>query len=314
MTDFPSLSRAVIDDTYAEAFRSIYAEFLITARDRKWLDHAVASCTGNASSTILCDCEAGLDQYVGPGGDESFVTPDGRPGAIVQMHVPRFRKDRVEALERSLLVRISQNVLTCATTACFNLLDTDPYLKLGRKIAFFGDGWQFRDARFGRKVWVIPILGGEFCLDRRCGYRDGLMGGNLWFLGRDIDSALLAAERAQEAAAGVPGVITPFPGGIAASGSKAGSRYKFSVASTYEKFCPTLKEKLGDRSGVPDGVRSIMEIIINGHDLPSIVAATQAAIAAAADTPGLLKISAGNYGGRLGKSFIYLHPEKQPSL
>jgi formylmethanofuran--tetrahydromethanopterin N-formyltransferase len=307
------LQRTIVEDTFAEAFRSIYAEFLITARDRKWLEHAVASCTGNASSTILCDCEAGLDRYVFPGGEESFATPDGRPGAIVQVHVPRFRKDRVPALERSLLVRISQNVLTCATTACFNLLDTDPYLKLGRKIAFFGDGWQFRDVRFGRKVWVIPILGGEFCLDRRFGFRDGLMGGNLWFLGRDIDAALLAAERAQAAAANVPGVITPFPGGVAASGSKAGSKYKFSIASTYEKFCPTLKEKLGDQSGVPAGVGSIMEIIINGRDLESIVAATQAAIAAAVDTPGLMKISAGNYGGRLGKSFIYLHPEKQPS-
>jgi formylmethanofuran--tetrahydromethanopterin N-formyltransferase len=304
---------ALVDDTYAEAFRSIYAEFLITARDRKWLDHAVVSCTGNASSTILCDCEAGLDRYVGPGGDASFATPDGRPGAIVQMHVPRFRKDRLAALERSLLVRISQNVLTCPTTACFNLLDTDPHFQLGRKIAFFGDGWQYRDTRFGRSVWVIPILGGEFCLDRRFGFRDGLMGGNLWFLGRDIDSALLAAERGQAGAAGIPGVITPFPGGVAASGSKAGSKYKFSIASTYEKFCPTLKQKLGDQSRVPDGVGSIMEIIINGQDLASIVSATRAAIAAAVDTPGLVRISAGNYSGRLGKSFIYLHPEKQPA-
>jgi len=82
--------RAEVEDTYAEGFRSIYAEVLITARDRRWLDHAVAAATGNASSTILCDCEAGLDRYVGPGGDESFQTPDGRPGAIVQFHVPRF--------------------------------------------------------------------------------------------------------------------------------------------------------------------------------------------------------------------------------
>jgi len=306
--------RAAIDDTYAEAFRSIYAEFLITARDRVWLDHAVAACTGNASSTILCDCEAGLDRYVGPGGDESFVTPDGRPGAVIQVHVPRFRKDRQPALERSLLVRISQNVLTCATCACFNLLETDPYFKLGRKIAFFGDGWQTRESRHGRKVWVIPTLGGEFVIDRRFGFRDGLMGGNLWFLGGTVDAALLAAERAAAAAGKVPGVIQPFPGGVAASGSKAGSRYKFSVASTYEKFCPTLREKLGDQSGVPAGVASIMEIIINGQDLPTIVKATHAAIAAAVDTPGLVKISAGNYNGRLGKNFIYLDPAKQPAV
>jgi formylmethanofuran--tetrahydromethanopterin N-formyltransferase len=306
-------SRAEVDDTYAEAFRSLYAEFLITARDRQWLDHALAAVTGNASSTILCDCEAGLDRYVGPGGDESFATPDGRPGAIVQLHVPRFRKDRVEALERSLLVRISQNVLTCPTTACFNVLDTDPYYKLGRKIAFFGDGHQFRDVRWGRKLWIIPILGGEFAIERRFGYSDGLMGGNLWFMGRTLDAALEAAVRAARAVADCPGVITPFPGGVAASGSKAGSRYSFTIASTYENFCPTLREKLGASSGVPDGVASIMEIIINGRDLPAIVHATQAAIAASVETPDLLRISAGNYGGRLGKSFIYLDPAKQPA-
>lgn len=306
------MPRAEIDDTYAEAFRSLYAEVLVTARDRRWLDHAVAAATGNASSTILCDCEAGLDRYVGPGGDESLPTPDGRPGAVLQFHVPRFRKDRVEALERALLVRISQNVLTCPTAACFNLLDTDPFLKLGRKIAFFGDGYQFRDVRAGRRVWVIPILGGEFVLDRRFGYRDGLMGGNLWFFGASVDAALAAAERGVEAVARTPGVIMPFPGGVAGSGSKAGSRYKFSIASTYENYCPTLRERLGPACRLPPGVNSVMEIIINGRDLPTIVAATQAAIAASVDTPGLLRISAGNYNGRLGKSFIYLHPERQP--
>src|SRR5262249_17639117 len=155
-------TRAVIDDTYAEAFRSIYAEILITARDRRWLQHAINASTGNASSTILCDCEAGLDRFVSLSetvhNAGNMNTPDGRPGAIVQFHMPRFRKDRVDALERSLLVRICQNILTCPTTACFNLLDTDPYYKLGRKIAFFGDGHQFRAQRFGRRVWVIPTL------------------------------------------------------------------------------------------------------------------------------------------------------------
>jgi len=308
------MSHAHVEDTYAEAFKSLYAEVLITARDRTWLDHAVNAATGNGSSTILCDCEAGLDRYVGPGGDESFATPDGRPGAIIQLHVPRFRKDRVEALERSLLVRISQNVLTCATAACFNLLDTDPYYKLGRKIAYFGDGYQFRDVRHGRRVWVIPILGGEFVVDRRFGYREGLMGGNIWYFGKDVDSALAAAERGVGAIENIPGVIMPFPGGIAGSGSKAGSKYSFSVASTYEKFCPTLRERLGEASGLPEGVGSVMEIIINGRDLESIINATQAAIAATRDAPNLVRISAGNFGGRLGKSFIYLHPDKQPPL
>src|SRR5262245_63088119 len=114
---------AIIDDTYAEAFRSLYVEFLITAASRRWVENAVNAATGNASSTILCDCEAGLDRFVSQGGDEGFATPDGRPGAIVQLHVPRFRKDRLAALERAALVRISQNVLTCPAAACFNLID-----------------------------------------------------------------------------------------------------------------------------------------------------------------------------------------------
>src|SRR5580765_4007313 len=209
-----SAGRALVDDTYAEAFKSLYAEILITARDRTWLDHALNAATGNASSTIMCDCEAGLDRYAGPEGDGAIPTPDGRPGAIVQFHVPRFRKNHVEALERALLVRISQNVLTCPTAACFSLLDADPCYKLGRKIAYFGDGYQFRDQRHGRRVWVVPILAGEFVIDRRFGYREGLMGGNLWFFGRDVDAALTAAQRGTAAIAKIPGVITPFPGGI----------------------------------------------------------------------------------------------------
>jgi formylmethanofuran--tetrahydromethanopterin N-formyltransferase len=304
---------ATIDDTYAEAFRSIYVEFLVTARDPRWVAHAVEAAAGNASSTILCDCEAGVDRFVGLGCDESFATPDGRPGAIVQLHVPRFRKDRAEALERSALVRISQNVLTCPTAACFNLIDSEEFFRMGRKISFFGDGFQKRIERYGRKMWWIPTLGGEFILDRRLGYRDGLMGGNLWYFGATEDAALAAAEAGVEAVRRSPGVVMPFPGGIAGSGSKAGSRYKFMVASTYEKYCPMLTDDPRAQSQLPPGVRSVMEIIINGRDLTSIIDATQAAIAASVNTPGLLRISAGNYGGRLGKSFIYLHADKQPT-
>ncbi len=312
---------ASIDDTYAEAFRSIFASVLITARDRYWLDRAVSASTGNASSTILCDCEAGLDRHV-----PESETPDGRPGAVVQFHVPRFHKDREARLEHALLVRVSQNVLTCPTTAAFNVLDASgswyasqkepmpggKWIPLGRKLAYFGDGHQFKSERFGRRVWVVPILSGEFICERRVGYSDGLMGGNLWFFGTTADVALEAAMKAAAAASVVPGVILPFPGGVAGSGSRAGSRYKFSIASTYAEYCPTLRGKEGVTSRLPEGVVSVQEIIINGTDLPTIVKATQSAIGAAKDVPGLHTISAGNYGGRLGKSFIYLHPDKQP--
>ena len=305
---------ARVDDTYAEAFRSLYTEFLVTARDQTWVKHAVDAAVGNAASTILCDCEAGLDRFVGPGGDESFETPDGRPGAIVQLHVPRFWKDRVEKLERAALVRISQNVLTCPTASCFNLLDTEEYYQMGRKVAYFGNGKQRRIERFGRKMWWVPILGGEFVLDRRLGYADGLMGGNLWFFGSDADSALEAAMKGVEEIAKSPGVVMCFPGGIAGSGSKPGSNYKFSIASTYEKYCPLLQDDPEVEQGLPEGVNSVMEIIINGRNLETIIQATRAAIGASKDTEGLIMISAGNYGGRLGKNLIYLDPDKQPPI
>lgn len=303
--------RSIIDDTYAEAFRSIYAEVLVTARDRDWLLHAAQAATGHASSTIMCDCEAGIDRFVGPGGDESFSTPDDRPGVVLQFHVPRFRKDRRKALQQALLARISQNVLTCPTARCFNLVDAGPdsSLKLGRKVAFFGDGYQSRDHRFGRRVWTVPTMGGEFVLDRRFGFRDGIMGGNLWFMGESEDAALDATRRALAAVHATPGVITPFPGGIAGSGSKAGSRYSFLFASTNHPFCPTLREQLGEESQLPESVESVQEIIINGRDLETVVTASRAGIDAALGSPGLVRISAGNYGGRLGKNFIYLRDD-----
>ena len=296
---------ATIDDTYAEAFRSIYAEVLVTAHSAKWLEHAIHAATGNASSSILCDCEAGVSRRLSPS-----ETPDGRIGAVIQFHVPRFWKEREAKLERALLVRVSQNILTCPTTACYNVLPADTnWFPLGRKVAYFGDGHQFKDDRYGRGVRVIPILSGEFVIERRFGWAEGLMGGNLWFFGNTAEGALEAAERAVVGASSVQGVCLPFPGGVAASGSKAGSKYKFSIASTYAEFCPTLRDKPGIVSKLPQDVVSVQEIIINGPNLELISKATQAAIAACVDTPGLLTISAGNYGGRLGKSFVYLVPK-----
>ncbi|MGN6135983.1 MAG: formylmethanofuran--tetrahydromethanopterin N-formyltransferase [Aureliella sp.] len=299
---------SLVEDTYAEAFRSIYAEFLVTARDRLWLDRCCQAVTGHATSTIMCDSEAGVARVL-DGQTPGQTTPDGRPGAVIQVHVPRFRKDRAEHLERVLLARISQNVLPCPTARCFNLLDTAPYFKLGRKVAFFGDGHQFRAERYGTLGWVVPTMGGEFYLTRRFGFRDGIMGGNLWFMATSEDAAIDAAERAAKGAWSGGQCVLTFPGGVAASASKAGSRYSFLIASTYAEYCPTLKDKLGAASRVPEGVHSIMEIVINGPSLEAVAEATHAAIEAALEAPGLVRITAGNYNGRLGKSFIYLKPK-----
>ena len=303
MTDL----RELVEDTYAEGFRSIYGEILITARDQKWLQHCVSAATGHASSTIMCDCEAGVSRWISEEEAASGATPDQRPGAIIQFHVPRFVKNREKHLEKVMLARISQNILTCPTATCFNNLDTDPYFKLGRKVALFGDRHQFREERHGEKGWVIPTLGGDFFLSRRFGFRDGIMGGNLWFFGPNESVALEAAERASDATEETEGVVTTFPGGIASSGSKAGSSYDFLIAATYAEYCPTLREKLGDQCRLPEGVGSVMEIIMNGRDLEALQDATRNAILAASKTSGLIKISAGNYGGRLGKTFVHLH-------
>jgi len=184
----------LVEDTYAEGFRSIFAEFLVTARDRQWLEHCCNAVTGHASSTILCDSEAGVSRIL-DGHSQGQTTPDGRIGAVIQVHVPRFRKDRETHLERVLLARISQNVLTCPTARCFNRLDSQPFFKLGRKVALFGDGYQFREERYGTKGWVIPIMGGEFYLTRRFGFSDGVMGGNLWFMATSEAAAIDAAVR-----------------------------------------------------------------------------------------------------------------------
>jgi len=306
MTQLTSMRNQLVENTYAEAFRSIYARILITARDSEWLQHVINAVTGHSSSTIMCDCESGVEQLL-----DGTQTPDGRPGAVIQLHVPRFRKDRVQALERVLLSRVSQNVLTCPTARCFNWLESESYFRLGRKIAYFGDGYESLKSQFGRKMWNIPLMGGEFQLDRRFGYADGIMGGNLWFMSKTQESAIDAAKSAAIAVDDYPEVITTFPGGVAASASKAGSKYSFLFASTYETYCPTLRETLGEESGVPAGVTSIMEIIINGSSLEQVADATHRAIDAALETHELVRITAGNYGGRLGKSFIYLRPELQ---
>lgn len=290
----------IVEDTYAEAFGSLYAEVLITAASPVWLEHAVCAVTGHASSTVMCDCEAGLVR-------RTDDTPDGRPGAVVQFHVPRFRKDRVRALELVLIRRLGQNVLTCPTAAAWNRIDSPEAYRIGRKLGYFGDGHQERGARFGRKVWIVPVMGGEFIVEERFGYASGVMGGNLLMLGKDLGSALEAAAGALAAIRRVEGVITPFPGGCTWSGSKAGSRYRFLIASTFEKFCPTLRGRIAD-SRVGEDVGAVIEIIIDGRNEEAVRAAMAAGIGAARETPGLVRISAGNYGGRLGKHKIPLRP------
>ncbi|MFH1789392.1 MAG: formylmethanofuran--tetrahydromethanopterin N-formyltransferase [Candidatus Altiarchaeota archaeon] len=290
----------IVDDTFAEAFGSVYARILVTAKNSLWLNNAVCSVTGYATSTISCDCEAGVEKIL-----PESETPDGRVGAILQFHIPKFKKDAARLLEEALIHRIGNCILTCPTTRVYNACDSKKKISVGFKLGFFGDGFQKEKKEYGRTMTAIPLMMGDFLIEKEFGYADGVMGGNMWLMGDSEDSALSAAEEAVNAISKTDGTITPFPGGACSSGSKVRSlKYKFLIASTNHEYCPTLKGEV--ESKLPEGVESVSEIIINGVSEKAVKKAMDAAVASCAGVEGLIKVSAGNYGGKLGKHKIPL--------
>lgn len=287
-----------IEDTFAEAFDIYVSRVLITAATEKFAKVAATEATGFGSSVIMCPAEAGIDTYVPP-----TETPDGRPGYIVMICHPK--KDE---LEHQLLERIGQCVLTAPTTAVFDAMgeEADEKLKVGFKLKFFGDGYEKKDELAGRTIYRIPIMSGEFIVEGKLGIKKGVAGGNFFVMSENQSSALVAAEVAVDAIEHVDGVITPFPGGIVASGSKVGAlKYKFMCATTNEKFCPTLREECPECE-VPEGVNGIYEIVIDGKSEEAVGKAMKVGISAALKVSGVKKICAGNYGGTLGAYQIWL--------
>jgi formylmethanofuran--tetrahydromethanopterin N-formyltransferase len=201
---------------------------------------------------------------------------------------------------------VGQCILTCPTTACYNGLDVvkDKSVRVGGNLRFFGDGWQFSKKLEGRRYWRLPVMDGEFVCEDRFGTVKGVGGGNFLILA-DTQEHGLEAAMAARAAAQVPGVIMPFPGGIVRSGSKVGSKYKKLRASTNDAYCPTLRGAV--ESALPDGVAAVYEIVIDGLDQTVIAEAMRRGIQAACQKPGVVKITAGNYGGKLGPHHFYLH-------
>jgi formylmethanofuran--tetrahydromethanopterin N-formyltransferase len=199
---------------------------------------------------------------------------------------------------------VGQTVLTCPTTACFNGLPSEEEVDVGGQLRYFGDGWQASKVLDGRRYWRIPVMEGEFLVQERFGIVEGVGGGNLIILGEDVAAALRAAEAAAAAMRAVEGAIMPFPGGIARSGSKVGSRYKAVIASTNHALCPTLRAQVDD-SQVPDGVGSVFEIVIDGLGPEPVREAMRVGLDAAARA-GAMRITAGNYGGSLGEHHFHL--------
>jgi formylmethanofuran--tetrahydromethanopterin N-formyltransferase len=286
-----------IEDTFAEAFGMTATRLLITADSPEWAATAAASLTGFATSVIACGCEAGIERPLSSG-----ETPDGRPGLAVLIF-GMSAKD----LQKQLRDRVGQCVLTCAGTACFAGIRDGAPLKLGGALRYFGDGHQISKRLGERRYWRIPVMDGEFVCDDTVGTTKAVGGGNILILGASRPAVLAAAEAAVAAMRAVPEVILPFPGGIVRSGSKVGSKYKGLIASTNDAYCPTIKGQT--KTALSPEVAAVLEIVIDGLTADSVRAATRAGIAAACargSANGVLKISAGNYGGKLGKFHFHL--------
>jgi formylmethanofuran--tetrahydromethanopterin N-formyltransferase len=292
------ISGVPVRDTYAEAFSMRATRLVITAASPRWARTAAEALTGFATSVIGCKVEAGIEADLAP-----EATPDGRPGVAVLLF-----SFNAEELGKRVVERVGQTVLTCATTACFDGLPNGPErVGLGRVLRFFGDRYQASKVIDGRRYWRVPVMEGEFLCEESVGVQKAIGGGNLIILAENPEAALLAAEAAVEAMRRQPGVALPFPGGVVRSGSKVGARhYKKMIASTNDAFCPTLRGRRRVKSELPDGVNSVLEIVVNGLDREAIAAALRAGIEAAC-RPGVVEISAGNYGGKLGKHQFPLH-------
>ena len=296
-----------IEDTYAEAFGLRAARLVVTSDSAAWAQTAALSMTGFATSIIACGCEAGME------GPAPQTTPDGRPGVRVIL-LARSAAD----LQDQVVRRVGQCVMTAAGAACFDALGrTEESIRLGSLLRFFGDGQQtskridpaLAAAAGGkvtaRRLWRVPVMDGEFVVDDRCGIRKAVAGGNFLILGRTAGATLAAAERAVAAIRRLPEVILPFPGGIVRSGSKVGSKYRKLIASTNSAYCPTLRGVV--ETALPGKVESVLEIVIDGLTVEAVGAA-MAAGARAACGPDIVRLSAGNYGGRLGKHLFHLRP------
>jgi formylmethanofuran--tetrahydromethanopterin N-formyltransferase len=298
-----NLNGVEIEDTFCEAFGAVFTRILVTAKNEKWLNTVAQIATGYGTSTIHCDSEAGVDVFV-----PSDKTPDKRPGAILM-----FFKTKKDQMDNVLLNRIGQCILTCPTTACFDASNgsLDPEkefeIKTGYKLKFFGDKYEQKvEGVYPFEAWKIPVMDGEFLVQSTFKVGKGIAGGNFLIFGTTQDATLEAAEKAIEAIKNVENLIAPFPGGIARSGSKVGSQYSFLNASTNDPLCPTLRGKTNN-SLLGDNDNCVYEVILDGATEDAIIKAMKLGIEAAVKVPGVNKISAGNYGGKLGKFQYRLH-------
>ena len=287
-----------IDNTFAEAFNMRGTRVIITAINLTWAYHAANAMTGFATSVIGCGVEAGIERELSA--DE---TPDGRVGVSILMFAMGSK-----VLMQQLETRMGQCILTCPTAAAFSGIESEDMINLGKHLRYFGDGYQTSKLISGKRYWRIPVMDGEFLTEETTGMVRAVGGGNFLVLGTSQAQVLTACEAAIEAMKKIPNVIMPFPGGVVRSGSKVGSKYPKMFASTNDAFCPTLKGLV--KTELSDDIESVMEIVIDGLTFDDIAQAMKVGIEAACRlgvAGGIKRISAGNYGGKLGPHHFKLH-------
>jgi formylmethanofuran--tetrahydromethanopterin N-formyltransferase len=295
------LGATEVDDTFAEAFGMRFARLVITAATAHWALEAARSATGFATSIIGCKCEAAIERALDPA-----QTPDGRPGTAVLL----FAMDR-EGVGKRVIERVGQCVMTCPTTSCFDgLPDSDRTVALGASLRYFGDGFQASKVIGGRRMWRIPVMEGEFLVSDSIGVGRGVGGGNL-VIEAGADAAALAAAQAAVGAMRGEGIALPFPGGIVRSGSKVGALTSKSMpASTNHQLAPTLRAQVSDTL-VPDGVNAVFEIVIDGVSEDAVREAMRRGLHAAA-AMGATRVTAANFGGKLGEFHFPLSELRDP--
>jgi formylmethanofuran--tetrahydromethanopterin N-formyltransferase len=288
-----------IDKTFAEAFPMKGTRIIITAQNLEWAMLSATAFTGFATSVIACGCEAAIERTLDPS-----ETPDGRPGVACLIFAMGGK-----GLAKQVETRAGQCVLTSPTSALFSGIEGDDgnEIALGKNLRFFGDGYQISKMIDGKRYWRIPVMDGEFLTQENTGVVSSVGGGNFLILAESQPQALAACEAAVKAMKQLPNIIMPFPGGVVRSGSKVGSKYKALNASTNDAFCPTLKGQT--KSELSPEVESVMEIVIDGLSKEDIDKAMRVGIQAACELGaenGIRRISAGNYGGKLGPFHFHL--------
>jgi formylmethanofuran--tetrahydromethanopterin N-formyltransferase len=295
--------KAEIEDTYAEAFDGIVSRVIVTADHKEVLEKAAEDATATPS-IVIGRIEGGIEKHL-----DKQETPDGRNGAILQFWGGIDKNKPLEKVmkkfEAELSFRIRQDILVKPFTAVFDAL-TNPEGKMGmiERVGHCGDGFEWEEQRYGRNIIVVPLMVSNFLIERELGYARGMMGANFWFMCKTKRAVIEGGKKALDAIHQVLGVITPFD--ICSAGSKPETNFPLIGPTTNHQYCSTLKKRLGEESKVPEGVNYIPEIVINGTSMEAVKKAMKAGIQSAADIKGVVRISAGNYGGKLGKHKIYL--------